>query len=100
MSKFNIGDTVKWKSQAAGSAVVKVGKIIEVVPSGQRPKKLGYFTDARRYGCDSYVVEAQPVIPGSVAKPARLGKAQVYWPLTVHLRAWNGGTKPGDLRLR
>lgn len=100
MSNFSVGSKVKWKSQAAGSAVVKVGRVIEVVPDGARPTKLGYTRLSRRYGCDSYVVEAQPVIPGYGARPVRLGKVQVYWPLTGHLRAWNGGTKPADLRVR
>ena len=38
-TKFEVGRTVVWRSQAQGLWKMKVGKIVEVVPQGERPSR-------------------------------------------------------------
>lgn len=92
--QFNVGDHVKWASQAAGSWVVKVGKVVEVVPAGKRPTK--YRTIAtRKY--ESYVVMATTVKRGRGPGPSDTLTA--YWPVATALRPWSGSTTPSAMRV-
>lgn len=73
---FDIGDTVKWSSQAGGFGRAKQGRVVEIVPPGRRPDVRG-SAGARRH--PSYVVEvAAP--EGSKAKPTK------FWPLVSKLQ--------------
>lgn len=90
---FQRGDLVKWVSQAAGSWVVKVGKVVEVVPVGKRPKEYPTIATRKR---ESYVVRA------AVVKRGRLGPSSTwtaYWPLASALRPWSGSTTPSAMRV-
>ena len=75
--KFNIGDKVKWSSQAQGFRREKQGEVVEVVAAGQRPNRERFDSLFRGSGCgwgrkhESYVVNA--------GHPARAPK--YYWPV-------------------
>lgn len=88
---FKIGSKVKWKSQAQGSWIEKRGKIIAIVPAGQRVynvlqsdicASLDALTakyslqaiDSRTgsRGVTSYVIEVAP---------KGKGKPKLYWPM-------------------
>lgn len=97
MALFIVGSKVKWKSQAAGSWVVKVGEVLEVVPDGKSPKT--YRHTGRRknsVGGQSYVIDAQPV-QRKKDGTFKLGKKQRYWPLSSVLMAWNGDTSSTNI---
>lgn len=59
---FKIGDMVQWSSQAQGSTAKKVGEVVEVVTTGQRPDRERFEKLYRNSGCGygrperSYVV--------------------------------------------
>jgi hypothetical protein len=72
VKEFQIGDTVKWTSQAAGSTTTKEGRIVEIVPPGITPN-VPKIAGARRV--TSYVVE--------VPRPKSV---QRYWPLPQKLK--------------
>jgi len=81
-SKFQIGDTVTWTSQAGGNAKTKTGKVIMTVPAGMMLSEvLGGFwakwtiKDNLLRGRDheSYLIQ--------VGKSRRL-----YWPLVKYLK--------------
>ena len=95
-ASFSVGSKVKWKSQAAGTWVVKVGYVIEVVQPLKRPTKT--IASWNKRTSESYVIEAQPVKTGKAA--GTLGKRQVYWPNASVLKPWNGGLQPADVRIR
>lgn len=73
---FQVGQQVKWTSQATGSWKEKVGDVVEVVPAGARPKP-ERFPSLYAGGCgfgryhESYVV--------------RVGK-KYYWPIASKLQ--------------
>lgn len=79
-SKFQIGDTVTWTSQAGGNAKTKTGKVIAIVPANRDPRmvrigdynlsRLPPFSSSRDH--ESYLVQ--------VGKSKRL-----YWPLVKYL---------------
>lgn len=69
VQQFQLGDRVKWKSQAAGTWLEKEGEIVEVVPAGKRPKNVASLP--RTF--DSYVVRAVP-------KGREKEVAAFYWP--------------------
>lgn len=67
--RFVMGNWVSWTSQANGSAIKKVGQIIEVVAAGREPRhSLG------RRDHESYVVE---VVHKQSRRPR---KPTLYWP--------------------
>jgi hypothetical protein len=74
---FKLGDTVKWRSQAAGYERKKVGKIAQVVPPGERPDRERFARLYRGNGCgfgrdhESYVV---------------LDGNRPYWPIASKLQ--------------
>jgi hypothetical protein len=68
-TRFQVGDRVKWKSQAAGTWREKEGEVVEVVRAGAQPKT--YEALARDH--ESYVVRA-------VAKGRTSQKPALYWP--------------------
>lgn len=93
---FKQGDKVKWASQAAGFWVVKVGVVVEVVPPMKHPR--AYPTDGTRPH-ESYVVTAQPIVPGYGKRPRKLGKSQTYWPTASGLRPWSGSMASAATRV-
>jgi hypothetical protein len=86
MIKFQIGDTVKWTSQAGGSTKTKEGRIVEIVPPGVMPD-VPKIAGSRRVV--SYVVEVM-FKPhdrrGFITGPTRTKKPQRYWPLPQKLQ--------------
>ena len=74
-----IGTEVFWYSQASGSRVVKTGKIVEIVPIGERPSEQ-YLSQLKEAGWGrkevSYVV---------AVKQQDNRKDKVYWPRTQWL---------------
>lgn len=72
---MNLGDLVKWSSQAAGTMKKKQGEIIEVVPANSLPKTQlrGASVLSRKH--ESYVVHV-----GSGK-----GMRSCYWPLVSGL---------------
>jgi hypothetical protein len=66
--KLLVGDEVTWTSQAGGVTKTKTGKVVHIVPPGEKP------TDVREPGMrrdhESYIVRA-------------LGRR--YWPRVSHL---------------
>ena len=74
---FREGDYVTWTSQAAGRSKDKTGKIVEIVPPGQRAvSKLKDPGSPRKHV--SYVVE--------VAGKTRAHTTKLYWPVVSKLR--------------
>lgn len=83
-SKFQVGDTVTWTSQAGGKSKTKTGKVIKVVdgrnavgeyvPDGFRLSTPGFYTRDHR----SYLIQ--------VGKSKRL-----YWPLVKYLEKIHDG---------
>jgi hypothetical protein len=67
---FQVGDRVKWTSQANGGWRKKVGTVIEVVPAG-RYSNLGSGCSPRK--AESYVIE----VPGKTPN----AKPQIYFPV-------------------
>lgn len=76
------GDQVTWSSQAGGNTAVKTGTIIEVVPSGAKPKTRVKDAGSPR-DHESYVVAAS-----HTDKSGRTRKAN-YWPLVKNLQLSN-----------
>lgn len=76
---FNVGDRVRWLSQAGGCWKSKEGRIVQVVPRGKYPaKKYGV---ASRRDHESYIVE--------VERFSRSGKCLqpiFYWPIVSKLK--------------
>ena len=72
---YAVGDRVKWRSQAAGSWLEKLGTVIEVVPAKRTPTTIGHLGTRNH---ESYVVEATVVL-------ARKAKPQKYWPVAWKL---------------
>ncbi len=68
---FQIGQMVKWSSQANASLKEKIGVIVEVVPAGSRPNRDRFLSLYRGSGVglprnhESYVVQV---------------KTKIYWP--------------------
>ena len=70
MEKLQIGDTVKWSSQAQGWEKLKIGKVIGVVPTGEFALKTAQsikerFSSACDFGAyprdhESYLVLVHP----------------------------------------
>jgi len=71
---FKLGDLVIWESQSHGNGKTKFGKIIEVVPTGRRPKSALRSPGGPR-NHESYVVEVQ----GGTRKNT------LYWPVASGL---------------
>jgi hypothetical protein len=74
MNGFNVGDTVRWRSQAAGSQKEKVGRVVEIVMAGSKPSNRGSsfaYGGGMNRNHDSYVVEVQQ---GQKKRPL------YYWP--------------------
>ncbi len=90
-TRFNLGDRVTWKSQAAGSWKTKVGTIIEVVAAGRLPSKMYSTSLLRNY--ESYVVEVtyEPKRSTSAIKSVRVKKPKRYWPVVANLSYARGG---------
>lgn len=87
MSRFQVGDTVTWTSQAWGSTKKKTGTVVIVVPAGVPPHML-VMNFAIAHGLrepdfglqrdhESYVVS---VPGGPKAKP------KLYWPRVSALK--------------
>lgn len=57
VASFSVGTMVSWSSQANGSWLEKIGRIVEVVPAGRGPTTAGDFGAARDH--ESYVVAIQ-----------------------------------------
>lgn len=97
--QFKVGDKVKRASQAAGSWVVKVGTVAEVVPAWRRPPKYRTIGTRKR---ESYVVDAIPV-KAVMNKPNKRKPAppkyQTYWPNATALRPWSGSMAPSATRV-
>lgn len=76
-------DIVEWKSQAAGSARLKRGTIVQVVAAGHRPnastRPPGIGLQRKH---ESYVVRAS-VVDGSEGQAIR---TKLYWPQVIHLK--------------
>lgn len=87
---FEVGDTVRWKSQARGRIREKVGTVLAVVPPDktgrdmihhvclERPPKIMFDGAAPRREI-SYLV----AVPSKTGK----GKASLYWPHTSCLES-------------
>lgn len=84
MSLFKNGDKVWWNSQAAGYSKTKIGRVREVVPSGQLPSRDKFPSLHRGVGVgmprkhESYVVV--------------VGKTKAYWPVVNRLHLHNKDT--------
>ena len=83
MRKFNIGDTVEWTSQSAGTPRMKRGEVIEVVPAFTYPKPGGAMANpGSPRNHESYIVRARAIHGGRLKGPYRR-----YWPLVKNLSA-------------
>jgi hypothetical protein len=78
MKKFNLGDRVKWSSQANGVRKEKTGTVVEVVPIRGRPNRdrfLSLYTGPG-VGCgrdhESYVIQ--------IEKTGKQCVNKYYWP--------------------
>lgn len=93
MSKFKIGDSVEWESQAGGSKTKKQGKIHYVVPEnnsatqrkhiekynpGYPPKHNQMFDGLNPRNHESYIV----IVESKSGK----GKCKLYWPHASKLK--------------
>lgn len=76
--KWNVGDVVTWRSQAQGASLIKAGKVVAVIPQGDRPTGIKGCGWPRNH--ESYIVEVPPK-SGSKAKP------KAYWPVVSLLKA-------------
>lgn len=83
-SKFQVGDTVTWTSQAGGNAKMKTGKVVYVIPARYSMHAFSrQFLDCKSYTTnhlngtgrdyESYLIQ--------VGKSKRL-----YWPLVKYLK--------------
>jgi len=76
MMRFKVGDMVTWTSQSGSYSKTKTGKVLAIIPAGDRPVvPEGYRANSKAgYGMrrdhDSYMVAVDRVI---------------YWPRTCHL---------------
>jgi fructose-1,6-bisphosphatase len=70
--QFEVGDTVKWTSQAGGNTRTKEGRIVEIVPPNVRPNVPKIAGSRQEI---SYVVE--------VARPKSVAR---YWPRVASLK--------------
>ena len=78
---FHVGDFVTWKSQTGSVTKEKTGRIVQVVPAGQRPDRERFAGLYQGPGCgygrnhESYVVQVD------VGKTE--GKSfRFYWPVS------------------
>lgn len=88
MSKFTLGQTVTWASQANGSTTTKTGAIVEVVPAGSRVSARHWEQmDASGLPRDheSYIIR----VPGKTER----SKGKLYWP---HVSKLQPATPPAD----
>lgn len=85
-----VGRLVSWISQSRGTALKKVGQIVDVIPPGEVPDELKWpalYRDGRLLGSRrkkiSYIVKVAPPA-GSSAAP------KFYWPRTEGLNEVTG----------
>lgn len=77
--KFNIGDRVRWTSQAGGHAKEKRGEVVAIVPAG---------TDARDVvprDLSDGPMDAYGLPRGEESYIVRV-KRSAYWPRACHLK--------------
>lgn len=67
-----IGDWVNWKSQAQGCAKWKWGRVVAIIPAGERPTSIKGCGWPRNH--ESYIIEVPP-------KTGSKAKSKAYWPV-------------------
>jgi len=72
--RFNVGDKVKWTSQAGSYEKKKVGEVIEIIQAGSNPQDALHYQPG--WGSLPRKEESYIVAVGN----------KFYWPRTVHLR--------------
>jgi hypothetical protein len=87
---FNIGDKVKWESQASGITTTKRGEVAAIVPSGYDPRRIEFL---KRNGLEnlSRRFDGWPRNEKSYLVTVRGGKTErssfvVYWPRANSLK--------------
>jgi hypothetical protein len=75
---YKVGDKVRWTSKAAGILREKEGVIVEVVPAGMVPLRMGVNMGRPRREV-SYIVSAVAVGTGCERRHS-------YWPRTFNLK--------------